>query len=89
MSSRHVSLRAADGKQPDVLREVGGLEAGIIRELRFRCTEPVDRLRLAVTFFADAVTRTDRVRRYRDAHPRYPLVSRVGGYEDIAARNSS
>ena len=41
--------------------------------LRFSCAEPDDRLRLAVTFFADAVTRTERVRRYLDAHPRYRL----------------
>jgi aspartate aminotransferase len=41
--------------------------------LRFSCAEPDDRLRQAVTFFADAVTRKDRVARYLDEHPRYRL----------------
>jgi aspartate aminotransferase len=39
--------------------------------LRFSCAEPDDRLRQAVTFFADAVTRADRVRKYLEANPRY------------------
>ena len=41
--------------------------------LRFSCAEPDDRLRQAVAFLAEAVTRTDRVRRYLDSHPRYRL----------------
>jgi aspartate aminotransferase len=39
--------------------------------LRFSCAEPDDRLVQAVAFLAEAVTRTDRVRRYLDANPRY------------------
>jgi aspartate aminotransferase len=41
--------------------------------LRFSCAEPDDRLRQAVAFLAEAVTRTDRVARYLDANPRYRL----------------
>jgi aspartate aminotransferase len=41
--------------------------------LRFSCAEPDERLREAVAFLADAVTRTDRVRRYLEAHPEYRL----------------
>ncbi len=39
--------------------------------LRFSCAEPDDRLVQAVSFFAEAVTRDDRVRAYLDAHPKY------------------
>jgi aspartate aminotransferase len=39
--------------------------------LRFSCAEPDDRLIQAVEFFADAVTRTDRVAAYLDANPKY------------------
>jgi aspartate aminotransferase len=39
--------------------------------LRFSCAEPDERLRQAVAFLADAVTRTDRVRTYLDANPRH------------------
>ncbi|HET6573847.1 MAG TPA: aminotransferase class I/II-fold pyridoxal phosphate-dependent enzyme [Fimbriiglobus sp.] len=39
--------------------------------LRFSCAEPDDRLVQAVRFFADAVTRTERVKTYLDAHPKY------------------
>ena len=39
--------------------------------LRFSCAEPDDRLGAAVRFLADAVTRTDRVRAYLDANPKY------------------
>ncbi len=42
--------------------------------IRFSCAEPDERLRQAVAFLADAVTRTDRVRRYLDANPKYRLV---------------
>jgi aspartate aminotransferase len=42
--------------------------------LRFSCAEPDDRLRQAVGFLADAVTRTDRVGRYLAANPRYRLM---------------
>jgi aspartate aminotransferase len=41
--------------------------------LRFSCAEPDDRLSHAVAFFADAVTRWDRVQRYLEAHPKYRL----------------
>ena len=41
--------------------------------LRFSCAEPDDRLLQAVDFFAEAVTRTDRVAAYLDAHPKYRL----------------
>src|SRR5438093_2474891 len=41
--------------------------------LRFSCAEPDERLKQAVKFFADAVTRRDRVRKYLDTHPKYHL----------------
>lgn len=41
--------------------------------LRFSCAEPDDRLRSAVKFLADAVTRTERVNRYLDGHGKYRL----------------
>jgi aspartate aminotransferase len=41
--------------------------------LRFSCAEPDDRLRQAVAFLAEAVTRTARVERYLETHPRYRL----------------
>jgi aspartate aminotransferase len=41
--------------------------------LRFSCAEPDDRLRRAVAFLAEAVTRTDRVAKYLQANPRYRL----------------
>jgi aspartate aminotransferase len=41
--------------------------------LRFSCAEPDDRLRQAITFLAEAVTRSDRLRRYLDANPKYRL----------------
>ena len=39
--------------------------------LRFSCAEPDDRLIEAVRFLADAVTRTDRVKQYLEANPKY------------------
>jgi aspartate aminotransferase len=42
--------------------------------LRFSCAEPDERLKKAVAFLADAVTRTDRVARYLENHPKYRLV---------------
>src|SRR5438045_6307263 len=36
--------------------------------LRFSCAEVDERLHLAVAFLAEAVTRTDRVQRYLEAH---------------------
>jgi aspartate aminotransferase len=39
--------------------------------LRFSCAEPDERLLLAVRFFAEAVTRGERVAKYLAAHPRY------------------
>ena len=39
--------------------------------LRFSCAEPDERLVQAVSFFADAVTRTDRVKAYLDENPKY------------------
>jgi len=44
--------------------------------LRLSCAEPDERLVEAVHFLAEAVTRTDRVRRYLDEHPRYRLTVR-------------
>ena len=41
--------------------------------LRFSCAEPDDRLRQAVAFLADAVTRTERVARYLQLNPQYRL----------------
>ena len=41
--------------------------------LRFSCAEPDARLVEAVTFFAEAVTRTERVAKYLEAHPKYRL----------------
>jgi aspartate aminotransferase len=41
--------------------------------LRFSCAEPDDRLRQAVAFFAEAVTRVERVKNYLDANPKYRL----------------
>jgi aspartate aminotransferase len=41
--------------------------------LRFSCAEPDERLHEAIAFFAEAVTRTDRVEKYLETHPRYRL----------------
>jgi aspartate aminotransferase len=41
--------------------------------LRFSCAEPDDRLRKAVTFFAEAVTRRDRVANYLESNRKYRL----------------
>jgi aspartate aminotransferase len=41
--------------------------------LRFSCAEPDDRLRQAVAFLAEAVTRTGRVERYLETHSKYRL----------------
>jgi aspartate aminotransferase len=41
--------------------------------LRFSCAEPDERLHQAVAFLAEAVTRTDRVQRYLEAHAKYRL----------------
>jgi aspartate aminotransferase len=41
--------------------------------LRFSCAEPDERLQEAVSFLADAVTRTDRVRRFLETHAKYRL----------------
>jgi aspartate aminotransferase len=48
----------------------GAAGAGFIR---FSCAEPDDRLVQAVQFFADAVTKTDRVKAYLESHPKYRL----------------
>src|SRR6185437_846183 len=42
--------------------------------LRFSCAEPDERLRQAVAFLAEAVTRTDRVERFLRANPHYRLM---------------
>jgi aspartate aminotransferase len=39
--------------------------------IRFSCAEPDGRLAAAVKFFADAVTRADRVKTYLNAYPKY------------------
>lgn len=41
--------------------------------LRLSCAEPDDRLKLAVAFFADAITRTNRLARYLETHPKHRL----------------
>src|SRR5947209_8570520 len=41
--------------------------------LRFSCAEPDERLQQAVAFFAEAVTRTERVRKYLDVNAKYRL----------------
>jgi aspartate aminotransferase len=41
--------------------------------LRFSCAEPDDRLRKAIAFLAESVTRTDRVARYLESHPKYRM----------------
>jgi aspartate aminotransferase len=41
--------------------------------LRFSCAEPDNRLREAVAFFAEAITRGERVARYLKANPHYRL----------------
>jgi aspartate aminotransferase len=43
--------------------------------LRFSCAEPDERLHQAVSFFAEAVTRTERAARYLERHPKYRLVT--------------
>jgi aspartate aminotransferase len=45
--------------------------------LRFSCAEPDERLHQAVAFFAEAVTRTERVRKYLEGHPKYRLALSV------------
>jgi aspartate aminotransferase len=49
--------------------------------LRFSCAEPDDRLHAAMEFFADAVTRTDRVQHYLSGNPEY----RLAGDERVMA----
>lgn len=41
--------------------------------LRFSCAEPDDRLREAVAFLKEAITRSDRVQRYLNGHAKYRL----------------
>jgi aspartate aminotransferase len=41
--------------------------------LRFSCAEPDDRLRQAVAFFAEAVTRVELVKKYLEANPKYRI----------------
>ena len=41
--------------------------------LRFSCAEPDDRLHQAVSFLAEAVTRSERVQRYLESNPKYRL----------------
>jgi aspartate aminotransferase len=41
--------------------------------IRFSCAEPDERLVQAVAFFADAITRTERVKAYLAANPKYRL----------------
>jgi aspartate aminotransferase len=44
--------------------------------LRFSCAEPDDRIRQAVKFIDEAVTRTDRIDTYLSSHPEYRLVEK-------------
>jgi aspartate aminotransferase len=46
--------------------------------LRFSCAEPDDRLRQAVAFFAQAITREERVRQYLKANPKYEIANYPG-----------
>src|SRR5438270_7813644 len=46
--------------------------------LRFSCAEPDDRLKQAIAFFAEAVTRADRIRQYLLTYPRYRLTRSPG-----------
>ncbi len=41
--------------------------------LRFSCAEPDDRLKAAVAFLKDAITRKDRVQKYLASHPKYKI----------------
>jgi aspartate aminotransferase len=41
--------------------------------LRFSCAEPDDRLKAAVAFLKQAITRNDRVVQYLETHPKYRL----------------
>jgi aspartate aminotransferase len=41
--------------------------------LRFSCAEPDDRLRQAVAFFAEALQRVERVKKYLEVHAKYRL----------------
>ena len=41
--------------------------------LRFSCAEPDDRLKAAVAFLKEAVTRTERVQKYLETHAKYRL----------------
>ena len=41
--------------------------------LRFSCAEPDERLHEAVAFFQEAITRTERVARYLESHPKYRM----------------
>ena len=43
--------------------------------LRFSCAEPDDRLQQAVAFFKDAITRTERVKKYLEVHAKYRLTA--------------
>jgi aspartate aminotransferase len=43
--------------------------------LRFSCAEPDERLKEAVSFLAEAVTRVDRVKKYLEANPKYRLAA--------------
>jgi aspartate aminotransferase len=43
--------------------------------LRFSCAEPDERLRQAIAFLAEAVTRAERVSKYLQTNPRYRLDS--------------
>src|SRR5262249_39958845 len=47
--------------------------------LRFSCAEPDERLRAAVAFLAEAVTRRDRVERYLEANQHYRLTPSAAG----------
>ena len=59
--------------------------------LRFSCAEPDERLVEAVRFFADAVTRTDRVQAYLEANPKYrqSLKAQLRATPPSAARTPS
>ena len=66
-------LEAADDRKGVAC--LGGECFGVAGQgfLRFSCAEPDDRLIEAVKFLAEAVTRTDRVAKYLETHPKYRL----------------
>src|SRR5262249_49083596 len=68
-------LEGADDKRGGACLGGEGFGAAGQGFLRFSCAAPDERLASAVHFFTGAITRTDRVKAYLDANPRYRLTS--------------